>query len=326
MKQIGTDNINATMQYIVLSAGHEWNFYCWKGAVEQTNNIRFIKDLLPRLLGRFWRKPFKNKLFIRLFWFPLIKHYLSISHQPTTLIVYDWGILTEYSYCIRKLRRLYPLLKIVYVFTNIIKITGATTFGLLPTLKQDYDEVFAFDPEDAKKYGFKYSRLVYTASLPANAPDTYEYDVFYVGQAKDRYAKLIEIYRRLRADGFRCLFYIFGVPEEKQYRDVGLIYNKRLHYSDVLDYMAKARCLVDVIQGDSAGLTIKTCEAVVLDKKLITTNFNVVNESFYKSNNILLYNSTSDLKKFMESEFVPYSESDKHVFSHEQLIKQIEAK
>ena len=314
------------MKYIVINAGHEWNRYCWSG-VKNLDNIRFIHSIFNPMVGRFWNYHFfRSDIFIRLFWIPYIQHILNISSEPITLIVYDWGPITLSRTLIAGLRKNHPNLKIVYVFTNIVKITGATTHNLFGTLKDDYDIVFAFDPQDAKKYGFEYSKLIYTAKLPEKDDSSHEYDIFYVGQAKDRHEKLIEIFKDAVSAGLKCRFYIHGVPENEQFLHNDIIYNQRLSYGEVLDYMGKSKCIVDAIQGESAGLTIKTCEAVVLDRKLITTNENVVNEPFFKPSNILVYKKGVDLKSFMDTEFIPYTEKDRYEFSPQRLFHQIEDK
>lgn len=312
------------MKYIVINAGHEWNRYCWSGA-KDFDNVRYIQDLFNKITYRFWsRRFFRSAIFIRLFWLPYFQHILNIDAEPTTLIVYDWGPITLSRTLIAGLRKNHPNLMIVYVFTNIVKITGATTHNLLGTLKDDYDIVFAFDPQDAKKYGFEYSKLIYTAKLPEKDDSSYEYDIFYVGQAKDRHEKLIEIFKDAVSAGLKCRFYIHGVPENEQFLHNDIIYNQRLSYGEVLDYMGKSKCIVDAIQGESAGLTIKTCEAVVLDRKLITTNENVVNEPFFKPSDILVYKKGVDLKSFMDTEFIPYTEKDRYEFSPLRLFHQIE--
>lgn len=312
------------MKYIVINAGHEWNRYCWSG-VKNLGNVRYIQDLFNKITFRFWsRRFFRSDIFIRLIWIPYIQHILNISSEATTLIVYDWGPITLSRTLIAGLRKNYSNLKIVYVFTNIVKITGATTHNLLGTLKDDYDIVFAFDPKDAKKYGFEYSKLIYTAKLPEKNDSSYEYDIFYVGQAKDRHEKLIEIFKDAVSAGLKCRFYIHGVPENEQFLHNDIIYNQRLSYGEVLNYMGKSRCIVDAIQGESTGLTIKTCEAVVLDRKLITTNENVVNEPFFKPSNILVYKKGVDLKGFMNTELIPYTEKDRYEFSPLRLFHQIE--
>ena len=315
---------NKKIKYIILSAGHEWNYYSWLG-VSHRDDIRFIKNLFSKYLDKiWWKRLFRNKLFCDIFWIPYIKRKLNILCGSTVLIVYDWGALTSSPYCVKKLKKTYPNLNIIYIYTNVVRISGSKTYGLLPELNKLYDMVFAFDPNDAKKYGFDYSKLIYTIeSKPLDITES-KYDIFYVGQAKDRYKTLLQIYRNAVSQGLRCLFYITGVPESEQIRTDDIIYNHPITYEKVLDLMLKSRCIVDAIQGDSAGLTIKTCEAVMLNRKIITTNSTVVQEPFYNNNNILIYTGKEDISGFMNLPFIPYSKKDQYEFSPDRLFAQIE--
>lgn len=311
-------------KFIVLSAGQEWNYFSWSG-VFNDKDIKFIKTLFPRILNKiWWIDAFRYRLFCDIFWIPYIKYKLKISKYPTTLFIYDWGALTVGPYCIKQIRDNFPNLKLVYIFTNIIKISGAKTYRLLPNLKTTYDVICAFDPLDAKRYGFEYSKLIYTLTANNERLDGAIYDIFYVGQAKDRHDKLIQIYKNAVSQGLKCRFYITGVPENEQYKNEDIIYNQPIKYAKVIDFMKKSKCIVDAIQGESAGLTIKTCEAVLLNKKLITTNTNLQKESFYRKSNILIYTGIEDLKAFLNLDFVPYSNKDRFEFSPYRLFKQIE--
>ena len=317
--------IDSSYRYIILSAGQEWNLYSWE-STKNDSNIEFYNELFrPLLLKKFWwRTYFKSKFLCRIIWFPYFRRLLKIDKRKTILIVYDWHYLTMSSYIVQSFKRMYNNLTIVYCFTNLSKVTGAKTFGLLDNLKDSYDQVYAFDKLDSERYGFDYSRLVY-------APVRHDYlincvqelDLFYVGQAKDRLTQLIDIFKNAQKAGLKCKFFITGVSEESQYVHPDIVYNQNISYGEVLGYISKSRCIVDAIQGESTGMTIKTCEAVYWDKKLITTNVNVVNEPYFNSNNIMVYDEKSDLKRFMKLELMPYTDKDRFIFSPYRRIQQI---
>lgn len=314
-------------RYIVLSAGQEWNLYSWESTTNNPN-IEFINELFaPIILKKFWwRKICRNPIFCKLFWFPYVIYRLGINdNRKTVLIIYDWHYLTKSPYIFNLLNKKYINLTTVYCFTNLSKVTGAKTFGILSSLKNTYDQVYAFDKLDSEKFGFKYSKLIYAPireNIITNVKP--EYDLFYIGQAKDRLQHLIEIFRHAKNEGLRCKFFITEVPREQQYADPDITYNQNLSYKEVLMYISKSKGIVDAIQGDSTGMTIKTCEAVFWNKKLITTNIQVKDEPYYKVNNILIYNNQISLKEFMNLNFIPYTDKDRYEFSPYRLFKQIE--
>lgn len=59
---------------------------------------------------------------------------------------------------------------------------------------------------------------------------------------------------------------------------------KRLDYEDVLDYVSQTNCIIEIVQNDTAGPTMRYSEAVFYNKKLLTNNKNIVNFPFYNSN------------------------------------------
>lgn len=322
------------VKYIVQTNGTQWCYNCWK-SVADGNKIRFLEKAMPYTGNSlmYWlcythyrfRSPVLRLLPFTSIWYNKFKKTFNIDKDvDTVLIIYDWCFLTKDFKFLKKIRKDYPRLHIVYLFSNIVMVTGARLYRILDKLNDNFDMVFAFDKEDAKQYHFDHNPLIYTppTKLPLYS-DKLEFDLFYLGQAKDRYEQLMEIFEKARKERLKCNFTIVGVPKEKRLYE-GEISYERMTYSQALEIMGKSKCLVDAIQGESTALTIKTCEAVVLGRKLITTNENVIREPFYKEKNILLYNKDVSLKEFIEKNMEDYTEMDKSYFSPQGLFEKIE--
>ena len=210
------------------------------------------------------------------------------------------------------------------MFTNVARISGASDHNLLDELTFTYDIVFAFDKLDSKKYGFNYNPLIYTAKLPeTNESSIKDSDLFYIGLAKDRLSVLLEIFEKAKKQGLKCDFNIVGVPDAFQKYSNEIKYNTPMKYSEVLQHIKHTKCLVDVIQGNSTGYTIKTAEAIVLGRKLITTNINIEREPFYSSDKILIYPQRDLSKDFILSDYGVEENAGKHYFSPDVLINKI---
>lgn len=328
-------NISGFMvKYIILSNEQQWCTNCWKAAVDN-DKVRFIETQLP-----FDKKSFLYKVAFRHLRFKsrsaVLLPFVSIWHRSfeknlhiddsvkTVLVVYDWNTLTKDLEFFLYLKRRHKNLSIVYLFSNIVAISGATYYKIADKLNKVFDIVFAFDGEDAIKRNFEYSPLIYTTDIkiPQISEET-ENDLFYLGMAKDRYDALIEIYENATKEGLKCDFTIVGVPTEKQ------IHTDKIKYSPVaydvaIEGMKKAKCIVDVIQGNSTGLTIKNCEALAFDRKLLTTNTNVREVDFYHPENICIYTAGMSIKHFIETPFVRYTQNEKSYFSPYRLFEKIE--
>lgn len=327
------------MKYIVIGNAAEWCKASWYEEIKTNKNLYFLNETTPHLPNRFLRKicnvHYSQKLNKRFnfpgkrIWYKAFSKSLGIEfddEEEYVLIVYDWSRLSRdfnfFAYLKKKCRRL----KIVYLFTNIAAISGARMYGVLDELTGVFDKVFAFDPKDAERYGFDYFPLIYTGVNPQEKKSC-DTDLFYIGQAKDpaRYQMLIDIFEKAQKEGLTCDFNIVGVPEEKQKYPELIHYNKRMSYSDVVKKIKRSRCLVDVIQKDSSGLTIKVCEAVVYDKKLITSNNYIKGESFFDKEKILLIDSNKmdvDFSDFVKKD-ISYSLDEKSAFSPKTLFSLI---
>lgn len=318
------------MKYIIIGNGQEWCYYCWKSAIN--NNVVFYNGISEIISNRFLSKICNNHFSkkkvtdslspIRKIWYARLYKSLGLkSNYKYVVVFYDYGVLARDLDFIDYIRRKSPHTKLVYLFTNIVRISGARKHGILDILLNYYDQVFAFDPNDAVDYKFELSPLIYTRDINYHSSENC-FDVFYVGNAKDRLDTLHEIYKKCKESRLKCCFYINRVPSEKQlYSDIH--YNEILTYSEVLNNIAKSRCLVDAIQGGSSAMTLRVCESVIYDKKLITTNESIMQEPYYSPERFLLYNAHSDLKSFVEDKFIGFSESEKQFFAPEEFFKKI---
>lgn len=295
-------------KYTVLGNGTGWCFNSWKSSINELG-ITFINEILPykgnKLLSFLCfvhyriRSKYLRILPFTCIWYKHFERRLELDKDAENiLIIYDWNFVSRDFAFLNYLRRKYQNIRIVYLYSNIVKASGSEVYHITNYLLKHYDHVFAFDKLDSEKYGFEYSPLIYTTN-EARDVNEYKYDLFYIGKAKDRYSQLIEIFEKAKHCGLRTNFNIVGVPEDEQlYKDE--IHYKPLKYEDVIKNMIESRCFVDAIQGESSALTIKTCEAVLFGRKLITTNKNVACEPFYHTENILIYPSDISLEKFMD--------------------------
>lgn len=280
----------------------------------------FFSDTLNRKIKLPFKKLFYNQVILE------IKQFSN--NDDVNILIFDHNKFGGNISFIKKLRKQKKVKNIIYIFTNIAKFTAAYEYGYIDDLNDWYDVVFAFDLEDAKKYNFSYSPLIYDADESYNKQLKESKDdlVFYVGQAKDRLSGLLSCFEKLKKLGIKTDFHIANVSENDiKYADE-ITYNKFMTYDQAVDSIQKATCLIDVIQGDSTGLTIKTCEAVCYDKKLITTNVHVKEYPFYDPRYIRVIESEDDIDEafFKENTDVHYSEEGKKYFSAESFLQRID--
>lgn len=268
--------------------------------------------------------PFKS------IWYRGFDAYINKHHKltnDTVVVFYDRNRFAYDDGFLSYLKKKYPGMKLAYIFTNIVKHTAAMELGYLHKLNDWYDVIYAFDPEDSKKYGFAYSPLIYDAdpAYDKKSKESKENIVFYVGQAKDRLSGLLSCFEELKELGIKTDFHIANVKEADIKYANEITYNQFMTYDQCVDSIQRATCLIDVIQGESTGLTIKTCEAVCYDKKLITTNKHVKEYPFYDSRYIRIVESPDDIDEafFSRNRDVHYSQDGKNVFSATSFLEKI---
>lgn len=316
-------------KYTVLANSLEWCRYSWSQKALNVNYIHepnpysfhsikwWIWKIFYGVMRKGMRFPYGEFLYPY-----MLKSYNLSANDENIIIVYDRNVLTLDFKFWNYLRKKLPHVKIVYLFSNIVKYTGAEEAGITNKLLDVFDQVFAFDKTDSEKYGFDYNPLIYTECKEIE-PLEEKSDLFYLGNAKDRLPKLLEIYKRATDLGYKCDFHIVGVPNDQQKYTNGIEYNKPMSYKDAIRHIKASKCLVDAIQGSSTGLTIKTCEAVIYGKKLITTNVHVKEEEFYNENNIFIYGVDENIESFFAKTIIPYRESEKKLFSPQNLFSKI---
>jgi len=170
-------------------------------------------------------------------------------------------------------------------------------------LLDEFDQVFSFDRSDVEQnrkiqflplfYGRDFDRSAQWMGAPV-------YDACFIGTIHtDRYEVLEKIINSLEARG-RKVFVFCYYPSKRLYRlrtsfDYGFrrfgrryVNFKGMKLSEVVDRIAESRAIIDVNRPNQLGLTMRTIEAVGAQRKLITTNIDVVNYDLYNSSNVLV--------------------------------------
>lgn len=224
-------------------------------------------------LNQRWELPFKSV------WFPFCIDESNLSPEDEIVFIFFESYHMTYSgKFLRYLKRKYPKSIMIYAFTNPADNYNLTKLG---KVRGNFDVISTFSREDAEKHGFLFSdhNMCYKEEIPES--DLPESDVFFVGVDKGRLDTLLAIYETLTAGGLRCDFHIVSVPEEKQkYADV-IHYNQPLPYDQTLLHLSKAKCMLEVLQGDCAYNSRRIAEAYVYHKKVLTTNRRMAEEWYY---------------------------------------------
>lgn len=236
----------------------------------------------------------------------------------------DWNRLAYDVDFLKHLRTKYKDIKFIFIFTNIVEKSGVVRFSNLEFIKDNYDLVITYDEGNAKKYGLTCHRTVY--SKIDMKSDKEPCDVFFIGNAKERLETVLNVFKMLNNNGFKCCFYVNGVPEELQEYKELIHYNETMSYKEAVEYVQNAKCVLDICQEGANAITLRCCEALVYDKKLITNATSLKNEEFYDAKNIYFLegNNYEGLVDFLKSDYEVKYEGTVPLFASKNLLTFIE--
>lgn len=184
------------------------------------------------------------------------------------------------------------------------------------------DEVYSFDEEDCKKFNFKYFDLYSTPEIDLSGKENK--GVYYVGNCRteERRVLLMSVFEKLR-NKIHCDFYMVGVRLELQKYSDDITYNHPLKYRDVISGLGKWNCILELVNSNQSGNTLRFKEAICYNKKLITNNPYVLQSKYYNPNWIMYFNSVEEINYewILRDIIVDYQYSEE--FSPNALLDQI---
>lgn len=196
------------------------------------------------------------------------------------------------------LRKAYPECKIIILCADLVKhMCHKSDFH---QFCKKVDLAVSFDHKDCEEYGMINYPLLYSHYDFEEDTDIPESDVYFVGKAKDRLDDIISAYEKLRDAGLKCDFYITGVKEEGRKYPDEITYGSQMSYVENLNHIRKTKALLEIMQQGGHGYTLRTCEAIMYDKKMITNNPEIKNAVFYSPDRISVYENVENI----DAEFV----------------------
>lgn len=317
-----------TKKFIYFAADNDY----WKF----TNNDLYLnpevyiyEDIKNPLLRKFhhfhncWKTNRFFELPLKSIWF---RYYADEAYMNPNCK--QWAIFAEANILsynrkyLKYLRKKYPKMVFLYVFSN-----PCSEYNLrkLERVKELYDHIITFNEADSQKYGFETVDIHgYSKNHVPDNEAIRESDLFFVGADKGRLPLLLKIYDRCKELNLACDFSIVGVEPDRQDKRDGIVYNHYLSYTEVLQHVEKTKCVLEILEGNCNYSSIRTTEALVYDKKLITTSSIVKNASYYSPSQILCIEKVDDIS--LDFFQMPISKKYRvEDFSPNNGLKQIEA-
>ncbi len=177
----------------------------------------------------------------------------------------------------------------------------------LSKLLQLVDRVHTFDQDDAQTYGLQLVPQPYRhvqASLHADI----RHDFYFSGVDKGRLGQLLALRAAIEQLGMDCRFHVVA-DKGRHYapHHQALLQDQWISYADNLHACQHAACLVEIVQEHQAGPTLRSMEALFLQKKIVTNRVSARDDAFFDPDRVLVIERVDPalIAAFMRRPFRP---------------------
>jgi hypothetical protein len=165
---------------------------------------------------------------------------------------------------------------------------------------QYFDKCLTFDPDDSSRLNIIFRPLFFLTNKEDKKIYHEKIDVSFIGTGHSDRPKIIEtIKKQCHKSGWTYFFYlylqspliyIFHKITNRGFKGIikNFFYYKPVDYNEYMEIVDKSRAIIDIEHPKQIGLTMRTFEVLGEEKKLITTNKNIVEYDFYNEANILV--------------------------------------
>lgn len=259
-----------------------------KGAIVDYYSERPVSNTMGKIIIKFFPKMLRKKT----------EKYYSQIIKAQEKQVYDIVFIMKCDTPTRKvlkdLKNAFPDAELrLHMWDSMNNISGIEE-------KLDlFDRITSFDREDCSKHlEFGFRPLFFADEFEVKNSKSIKYDISFCGTIhSDRYMILENVREQCEANGMKFygyyylqswVVYFFLKFTQKGYRHIKKqqFKFKSIGSDAVNEIFQSSIAIVDIQHPQQTGLTMRSIETIGADKKLITTNADIVNYDFYNPNNI----------------------------------------
>lgn len=224
---------------------------------------------------------------------------------------------------------------IIYQWDSINNLEKSTSYY------KYFDKHYTFDRLDSKENNqLEFLPLFYSPkyeNIGKKTINKFKYDFSFVGTAHPKKYKFIkkmsDQLKKVYPDQFIYYFlpsrivYLYRKLKNPEFKDATYseFHFKPLSGENMNEVITNSKCILDTAQSGQVGLPIRVIEALGANKKLITTNPDIVNYDFYRKENIYVYNgknfNLNDV--FFKSDYVNVDQRIYESYSLRNWLKKI---
>ncbi|MGL4694357.1 hypothetical protein [Enterococcus larvae] len=225
-------------------------------------------------------------------------NYYSLSQVAFDKDIRYYLIFTDISACRYSFEYLHSLsqkknITLGLTILNIMSDNESLLRNKLPL----FDYIFSFDKNDAEQYNFIFWPLIYSNSKYEVTNTSHSNRAFFAGNAKKRLETIHGLFSKLTEMNVSAEFYVSKVPEEQQ-RYAGnphFHYNQWLDYQTILQETLSSEYVVEIVDDNQNGLTLRSAEAICMNKRIVTNNQSIKLSEFYDPSYVHVFKDPEDI-------------------------------
>lgn len=217
----------------------------------------------------------------------------SFDNDLPICFIYLGGNMVRYD-CgfVEYVKKVDPRNKVVMIHWDLISKKIKYDYNLI---RNRVDLAITYDEAEARKYNIEYfEENVYSKIIPQGNDEDIQWDVYFLGAAKDRLDKIMAVYHKLNDAGLKCKFLLSNVATEDQVVCDGIEYISGISYEENLEYVNKSKCILELIQGGSTNATRRAYEAIAYQRRLLTDCPSCKSED-YNSDQFQFFDNVEDI-------------------------------
>lgn len=275
--------------------------------VESRRNFRYIddpvrvycKNEITKFLYLVCKHPRINKLFgniVSHMWEEYYVPKLDNFGEKVCFIFFMRWLKPSNRFIFEKIKSTYPKAKIVIYFEDLYS-TGVNSLDY--SIINDFsDLVISYDQEDASRHGFEYHPTFMTTLNEVDAKNIQaKNDVSYIGAAKHRYDEIVKAYDIMTEMGHSCDFIVSRLLKgQKKFNGIHYI-SYLIPYTEYLKRTLHSKYILELMQDGASGYTLRTWEAILYHKALITNNKAILKAPFYNPEQFIYFENVEDLRQ-----------------------------
>lgn len=278
-----------------------------KGADVIAYDERFSNKKIVKITYRFF--PFLSKI-ISFIYFFLIYQKVKKLDKIDFLFVLKGEVIPYWF--IKKIKSRFENASLIYYTWDSFKNNPNGV-----KIHEIFDKSFTFDIKDSQEFNLIFRPLFsvfYNKSV--SKPNNYLAGTIITAHS-DRIGVFNRIYNELGLNNIETKYYLYSrikiidrIKKTLIKSSKIVLFDKPLTIKDSYEFLSDVKYVIDINHPQQTGLTMRSIEALVNKKKLITTNSNIKDYCFFNENNICVVDrlAIKISERFLNTDFLEYPE------------------